>query len=202
MHSLSINVGHAQSLADTIQDVVNVLSYSFTYEAVTCTHMFIPITYMYVYVHTSFMHVCTCIFDGALTTFGCVEWESELSRGVLRARCYPFDMPKHRFHGMNPKVLYIHCTNMYKHVIFIYIQAHNMFLHGIYMVYTMFMYVCTGLHGSNVYEVNPWLWQFGRGKPRLGGLSVEKTGDRKEAAQKEQLLRGAETRRRRKADQA
>jgi hypothetical protein len=52
--------------------------------------------------------------------------------------------------------------------------------------------------GSNVYEVNPWLWQFGRGKPRLGGLSVEKTGDRKEAAQKELLLRGAETRWRRK----
>ncbi len=22
--------------------------------------------------------------------------------------------------------------------------------------------------GSNVYEVNQWMWQFGRGKPRLG----------------------------------
>ena len=32
-----------------------------------------------------------------------------------------------------------------------------------------------GRRGSNVYEVNPWLWQFGRGKPRLGGLSVEAT---------------------------
>ena len=51
-------------------------------------------------------------------------------------------------------------------------------------------------------EVNPWLWQFGRGKPHLGGLSVEKTDDRKEAALKELLLRGAETRRRRKADRA
>jgi hypothetical protein len=59
-----------------------------------------------------------------------------------------------------------------------------------------------GRRGSNVYEVNPWLWQFGRGKPRLGGLSVEKTDDRKDAAQKERLLRGAETRRRRKADRA
>ena len=59
-----------------------------------------------------------------------------------------------------------------------------------------------GRRGSNAYEVNPWLWQFasGRGKQRLGGLSVEKTGARKEAAQKERLLRGAETRRRRKAD--
>ncbi len=56
--------------------------------------------------------------------------------------------------------------------------------------------------GSNVYEVNPWLWQFGCGKPRLGGLSVEKTGARKAAAQKERIQRGAasETRRRRKAD--
>jgi hypothetical protein len=57
-----------------------------------------------------------------------------------------------------------------------------------------------GRRGSNAYEVNPWLWQFGRGKPRLGGLSVEKTGAKKAAAQKERLLRGAETRRRRKAD--
>ena len=53
-----------------------------------------------------------------------------------------------------------------------------------------------------MYEVNPWLWQFGRGKPRLGGLSVEKTGDRKEAAQKEWLQPGAETHRRRTADRA
>ena len=59
-----------------------------------------------------------------------------------------------------------------------------------------------GRRGSNVYEVNLWLWQFGRGKPRLGGLSVEKTDDRKEAAQKERLLRGAETGWRRKADLA
>ena len=44
------------------------------------------------------------VVDGALTTFGCVEWESELFRGVMRARCYPFDMPKRRFHGFNPKV--------------------------------------------------------------------------------------------------
>ena len=45
--------------------------------------------------------------DGcALITFGCVELESELYRGVMRARCYPwnmaFNMPKHRFHKMNP----------------------------------------------------------------------------------------------------
>ncbi len=27
---------------------------------------------------------------------------------------YPFDKPKHSFHGMNPKVMYIHYINMYK----------------------------------------------------------------------------------------
>ena len=59
-----------------------------------------------------------------------------------------------------------------------------------------------GQRGSHVYEVNPWLWQFGRGKPRLGGLSVEQTAERKEAALQERSLRGAETRQRRKADRA
>ncbi len=48
-----------------------------------------------------------------------------------------------------------------------------------------------GRHGSNVYEVNPWLWQFGRGKPRLGGLSCEATDDRpgRETALQERSLR-------------
>ncbi len=47
--------------------------------------------------------------------------------------------------------------------------------------------------GSNAHEANQWLWQFECGKPRLDGLSVEKTGARKEAAQKERLLRDADT---------
>ncbi len=59
-----------------------------------------------------------------------------------------------------------------------------------------------GRQSSNMYEVNQWLWQFGHGKPRLGGLSVEKTDDRKEAALKERSLCGAETRQRSKADLA
>jgi hypothetical protein len=58
-----------------------------------------------------------------------------------------------------------------------------------------------GQGGSYVYE-NQWLWQFGYGKPRLGGLSVEETEDRKDAAQQERIVRGAETRLRRKADWA
>ena len=36
-----------------------------------------------------------------------------------------------------------------------------------------------GRHSSKVYEVNTWLWQFGRGKPRLGGLTVGETASRK-----------------------
>ena len=56
--------------------------------------------------------------------------------------------------------------------------------------------------GSNVYEVNPWLWQFGRGKPRLGGLTIEDTTVRKNAAHDERIKRGLETCRHSKADKA
>ena len=42
--------------------------------------------------------------------------------------------------------------------------------------------VVDGRRDSNIFEVNPWLWRFGRGKPRLGGLSVEDTAERKAAA--------------------
>ena len=47
-----------------------------------------------------------------------------------------------------------------------------------------------GRRGSNVYEVNPWLWQFWRGKPRLGGLTVEETAERKDSASDERDARG------------
>ena len=50
-----------------------------------------------------------------------------------------------------------------------------------------------GRRGSNVYEVNPWLWQFGRGKPRLGDLSVEETAERKQAHRDESHKRAVET---------
>ena len=59
-----------------------------------------------------------------------------------------------------------------------------------------------GRRGSNVYEVNLWLWSFARGKPRLGGLSVEKTFERQVAANEAGKERAAESRRRRKADKA
>jgi hypothetical protein len=50
-----------------------------------------------------------------------------------------------------------------------------------------------GLRGSNVYEVNPWLWQFGRGKPRLGDLTIKETLQRKDAVSHAQHKRAAET---------
>ena len=59
-----------------------------------------------------------------------------------------------------------------------------------------------GRRGSNVYEVNLWLWSFARGKPRLGGLSVEQTFERQVAANEASKERAAENRRRRKADKA
>ncbi len=58
-----------------------------------------------------------------------------------------------------------------------------------------FPYGCTdsaaadGRRDSNVYEVNPWLWQFGRGKPRLGDLTVKETAERNKAARKEKFRR-------------
>ena len=37
----------------------------------------------------------------------------------------------------------------------------------------------SGKKGSNVYELNQWLWWFGRGKPRLRGLSLTATEERR-----------------------
>ena len=52
-----------------------------------------------------------------------------------------------------------------------------------------------------MYEINQWLSQFGRGKPRLGGLSVAETEDRRIAMSKDGAKRAVATlaRRRRKA---
>ena len=71
-----------------------------------------------------------------------------------------------------------------------------------------FLYGCAeaaaadGRRGSNVYEVNPWLWQFGRGKPRLGGLSIEETTERKDDVSNARHKCAAATVRHRKANPA
>ena len=40
----------------------------------------------------------------ALHTFGCLEWESEQCKRVMRARFYPFNMRKRMFYNMNPQI--------------------------------------------------------------------------------------------------
>ncbi len=60
----------------------------------------------------------------------------------------------------------------------------------------------TGWTLNTVYEVNTWLWMFARGKPRLGGISVENTDLKKRAVREEQVKRAVETRRHRKAAKA
>ena len=42
----------------------------------------------------------------SLQTFGCLVWESELYRGIMSARFYPFNMRGHRFYNMDPQVYY------------------------------------------------------------------------------------------------
>ena len=56
----------------------------------------------------------------------------------------------------------------------------------------------SGKKGSNVYEVNQWLWEFARGKPRLGGLSVTETEERRNTVRKEGASRASATKARRK----
>ena len=79
------------------------------------------------------------------------------------------------FHSFNPQV---GCT-----------LINLMRIPGTYSVHTS---TCT------VYEVNQWLWQFGRGKPCLGGLTIEETSDRQDAARKASDKRRKETREGRK----
>ena len=50
----------------------------------------------------------TCIVSDShginIHNFQTVEFESDLYCGVMRARCYPFNMDRHRFRGKNVKV--------------------------------------------------------------------------------------------------
>ena len=49
-----------------------------------------------------------------------------------------------------------------------------------------------------MYEINQWLWQLGRGKPRLGGLSMAETEQRHIAVAKDGAKRAVVTRARRR----
>ena len=52
--------------------------------------------------------------------------------------------------------------------------------------------------GSHVYEINTWLWNFGRPQPRVGGLSVAKTERIRRQSRSETSRRAWETRQARK----
>ena len=52
--------------------------------------------------------------------------------------------------------------------------------------------------GSHVYEINDWLWNFGRPQPRVGGLSVAKTEKILRKSRSETSRRAWETRKARK----
>ena len=52
--------------------------------------------------------------------------------------------------------------------------------------------------GSHVYEINTWLWNFGRPQPRIGGLSVAKTEGVRRQSRSETSRRAAETKKARK----
>ncbi len=51
----------------------------------------------------------------------------------------------------------------------------------------------TTRRGSHVYEINTWLWNFGRPQPRVGGLSVAKTKKIRRKSLSEASKRGSAT---------
>jgi hypothetical protein len=52
--------------------------------------------------------------------------------------------------------------------------------------------------GSHVYEINTWMWNFGRPQPRIAGLSVAKTERIRRASRSDSARRAAGTRKARK----
>ena len=52
--------------------------------------------------------------------------------------------------------------------------------------------------GSHVYEINTWLWNFGRPQPRVGGLSVVKTEEIRKRSRSKTSWRAWKTRQARK----
>ena len=54
------------------------------------------------------------------------------------------------------------------------------------------------IRGSHVYEINTWLWNFGRPQPHIGGLSVVKTEETRKRSRSETSWRAWKTRQARK----
>jgi hypothetical protein len=47
-----------------------------------------------------------------LHVLGCVKWEPELCRGIMRARCYPFNLQEHLSHDTTVQVPYKICIKV------------------------------------------------------------------------------------------
>ena len=77
----------------------------------------------------------------------------------------------------SPGAVYTKLDQVYA-TIYSYIQVYH-------IIYCADAAAVDGRRGSNVYEVNQWLWQFWCGKPSLGGLSGEETQVRKQAVRDE-----------------
>ncbi len=75
-----------------------------------------------------------------LHTFQCVEFESDLYQGVMRERCFPFKMEKHRFYGKNVKVNRhsIHMQSIYHNIPFIWIK-YTWYIPFLLLAYTMYI---------------------------------------------------------------
>ncbi len=56
----------------------------------------------------------------------------------------------------------------------------------------------TSRRGSHVYEINTWVWNFGRPQPRVGDLSLAKTEKLRQKSRSEASKRGWATKRARK----
>ena len=71
-----------------------------------------------------------------LHTFHSVEFESDLYRGVMRARCYPFNMAGHRFRGKNVKVCHLRALQSilldYLQIILRLVHVYTQNINGIY----------------------------------------------------------------------
>ena len=94
-----------------------------------------------------------------LHTYQCVEFESDLYRGVMRARCYPFNMDNHWFLDKNVKVCpYNQLRYEYVIIYHIYYLDTNEIFYSYDMI--LYTYECsmTGLR-CNYSPLSPLHWR-------------------------------------------
>ena len=147
-----------------------------------------------------------------LHTFGCLEWKSEFYRGVMLARCsLPSTSPRQRLRALAAPILLalIHANTSTIRGPSLHEAMMPLFLRGNFtptiqccfqnLQHSKFPQGCalasieSGRKGSKVYELNQWLWEFGRGKSSLGGSSVEMTEEWRISVMQNRAKRGHAT---------